>query len=145
MNSSSKLITYLKIITIFWFVMSLYGIFVRTFDPTGYMEGQVAMRYLGEQKIPNDVRGPFEFVMFLYSLTSLTALIMQYAILHYVFPRREKWGFWTLTGSWALWLATATIFQASFGNYFYIKFAVLPIAAMLLLPLALTWPHFSKK
>lgn len=144
MATREKTITYLKIVTIFWIIMSIYGVAARTFDPTGFMESQLATRLYGALAIPDNARGPFEFVMILYSVTSITALIMQYAILHYVFPRREKWGFWVLFDSWALWLVTVGAIHAYLGNYFYLQYAVLPIALMLLLPIAYTWPHFSQ-
>lgn len=121
---------------------SLFGAVFLTFDPFYYMEGQLALRYYGTTILPEQAVAPFQFVLFLYSITSISIAIMQYIIITKWFPTKNKWAYYSIFISFLVWFVLCFIFQIYHGNYFYIKAAVIPFF-ILFLPILFIRRYFN--
>ena len=115
-----SLITYLKVITIFWFVFSAWGLYAKNFDPTDFIKSEFTKIALpNNASLPPDAQIAFEFPFMLFALLSMVSSVLMFYIIHFALSKKEQWAADALLIAASVWVIGAIAIILTYSYYFY--------------------------
>lgn len=90
--------------------MGILWVFVGSFDPFGWYDTAFARAFWGVNTLPEDARKAFRFILGPFGATSTGYFVLQYLIVHHLFPKNEIWGYHAVSTAFLLWFFIDTTF-----------------------------------
>lgn len=114
---------YLQYLSLFFAFLGLMWALIGSFDPLGIYDTWMAQTFYGQDELPPDVARATSFILAPFGATAMGYFMLQYYIVRYAFPSREKWAFNAVFGAFFAWFCLDTAMCIYHSAYFNIILA----------------------
>lgn len=125
-------IRYLKFISVFFALQGVLWSVLGQFDPFGLYDQCMARAFFQRDSLDPHAERVFRFILGPFGATSAGYFILQYYIVAYTFPNRERWGLRAVTTAFLVWFLLDTVVSLWRGALFNVLLANIPALFMTL-------------
>lgn len=135
-------VSYLKLISLFFALMGGFWAITGMFDPFGFYEREMAQSFWQTETLPENAETTFRFLLGPLGATCTGYFLMQFFLAKHAFARREMWGYIAVVGPFLTWFFLDTIICMIHKAYFNIYLANVP-ALLAMLPVFYSHRYFK--